>query len=199
MIVIDILRGVVMIISQKDNRICVKLTHEDMVELDITYEELDYSNIETRRVLWTLLDEARHKLGRKISLAQKMLVEAMPDHEGGCTIYFTVTDSEGCVNGKKQIVKLSQARLICTTDNIDNLGKLSKVLSVCGKILRSELFTDGKNYRMIIRPDFSVLDNLPAVVCEFCDICDDSVCASTYEHWKLLASPDAVGVLGALS
>lgn len=199
MIIVDILRGVVMIISQKDNRICIRLTREDMVELDITYEELDYSNVETRRVLWTLLDEARHKLGRNISLTQKMLVEAVPDHEGGCTIYFTVNDGKIVSNGKRQLVKLSDARIVCTTDDIDNMGKLSKVLSMCGKILKSELFTDGKSYRMIIRPDFSVLDNLPSVVCEFCDICDDSACAVTYEHWKLLASPDAVGVLGALS
>ena len=199
MIVVDILRGVVMIISQTDNRICVRLTYEDMVELDITYEELDYSNIETRRVLWTLLDEARHELGRNIHLTQKMLIEAMPDNEGGCTIYFTVTDEKGSKNGKKQLVKLTGSRIICHSDSIDNMGELAKALSGYGKISKSELFTDGKRYRMIIRPDISISENNETVVCEFCDICDDCVAASTYEHWKLLASPDAVGVLGALS
>lgn len=188
-----------MIISQTDNRICIKLTREDMAELDITYEELDYSNIETRRVLWTLLDEARHELGKNIYLTQKMLIEAVPDNEGGCTIYFTVTDEKSAKNGKKQLVKLTGARIICSSDNIDNMGELAKVLSMCGKISKSELFTDGSRYRMIIRPDLSISESIESVVCEFCDICDDTVAPSTYEHWKLLASPDAVGVLGALS
>ncbi|MBQ8209764.1 MAG: adaptor protein MecA [Clostridia bacterium] len=188
-----------MIISQMDNRICVKLTSQDMMELDITYEELDYSNIETRRVLWTLLDEARHKLGRNIHLTQKMIVEAVPDNDGGCTIYFTVNDEKNAKNGKKQLVKLTGTRIICSSDNIDNMGELAKVLSANGKITKSELFTDGSAYRMIIRPDISISDSIESVVCEFCDICDDSVAAGTYEHWKMLASPDAIGVLWALS
>lgn len=199
MILTDILRGVVMIISQTDNRICVRLTNEDMLELDITYEELDYSNIETRRVLWTLLDEARHKLGRNIHIAQKMLIEAMPADDGGCVIWFTVTDEKSAVNGKKQLVKLTGSLVICMSDNIDNMSELAKVLSASGKISGSELFSDGKHYRMILRPDISCSENIEAVICEFCDICDSSVAAGTYEHWKLLASPDAVGVLGALS
>lgn len=188
-----------MIISQTDNRICIKLTNEDMAELDITYDELDYSNIETRRVLWTLLDEARHELGRNIRLTQKMLVEAVQDSEGGCTIYFTVTEEKIPRSGKQHIVKLTGSRIICSSDNIDNMGELARVLSSCGKISKSELFTDGSSYRMIIRPDISISESIESVVCEFCDICDDSVAASTYEHWKLLASPDAVGILWALS
>ena len=188
-----------MIISQTDNRICVRLTNEDMLELDITYEELDYSNIETRRVLWTLLDEARHKLGRNIHIAQKMLIEAMPDDDGGCVIWFTVTDEKSAVNGKKQLVKLTGSLIICMSDNIDNMSELAKVLSASGKISRSELFSDGKRYRMLLRPDISYSENIEAVICEFCDVCDSSLAASTYEHWKRLASPDAVGILGALS
>ncbi len=188
-----------MLISQTDNRICIKLSSEDMIELDITYEELDYSNIETRRVLWTLLDEARHELGKNIRLSQKMIVEAVPDNDGGCTIYFTVNDTKTVKNGKKQLIKLIGARILCSSDSIDNMGELAKVLSSSEKISKSELFTDGTSYRMIIRPDISIADSIESIICEFCDICDDSLIAGTYEHWKMLASPDAVGVLWALS
>ena len=47
------------ITAENDRCLSVELTGDDMRKLDITYEELDYANIETRRVLWTLLDEAR--------------------------------------------------------------------------------------------------------------------------------------------
>ena len=76
--------------AHDDYRIAVELSDEDMDELEITYEDLDYSNIETRRVLWTILDEARQALGKEINLSEKMLIEAVPSGKGGCTIYFTV-------------------------------------------------------------------------------------------------------------
>lgn len=184
--------------AQTDNRICIELTNEDMVELDITYEELDYSNIETRRVLWTLLDEARHELGRNIRLTQKMLIEAVPNDKGGCTIYFTVTDEPYGKNGKKHLVKHGCTKTVCQSSDIDNIGVLARVLFAAGNTVKSELYTDGEKYRLVISPDLSLQENIEATICEFCDICDESTAAHTYEHWKLLASPDAVGILGAL-
>ena len=41
--------------SPAEDRIIVDLTDEDLRELDITYEDMDYSTIETRRVIWTVL------------------------------------------------------------------------------------------------------------------------------------------------
>ena len=52
--------------SNSEGKITVALSNEDMNELDITYDELDYSNIETRRVIWTLLDKAGQQLGKCI-------------------------------------------------------------------------------------------------------------------------------------
>ena len=39
-----------------NNKFIVGLTCDEMKDLDITYEDMDYSNIETRRVIWTILD-----------------------------------------------------------------------------------------------------------------------------------------------
>ena len=52
--------------SPAEDRIIVDLTQQDMTELDITYEDMDYSTIETRRVIWTLLDKAGRILGREL-------------------------------------------------------------------------------------------------------------------------------------
>ncbi len=185
--------------AQTGNKICVELTHEDMVELDITYEALDYSNIETRRVLWTLLDEARQKLGKNICLTQRMLIEAVPDDSGGCTIYFTVADEPDGRNGKKRLVKHGSVKTVCQSSNIDDIGILAGVLYSSCRIQKSELYTDGKNYRLIISPDLTCGYDIDATVCEYCDICDEDSAAYTYEYWKLIAAPDAVGVLAALS
>ena len=49
-----------------------------MDALNITYEQMDYSNIETRRVVWTLLDRAGHELKRDIDPSGRMIIEAVP-------------------------------------------------------------------------------------------------------------------------
>lgn len=69
--------------APEENKIVVRLTADDMTKLHITYEEMDYANIETRRVIWTLLDEARRELGRDIDPSGRMLIEALPAREGG--------------------------------------------------------------------------------------------------------------------
>ncbi len=184
---------------QAENTICIELTSQDMTELDITYEELDYSNIETRRVLWTLLDEAKHTLGRDIRLTQKMLIEAVPDENGGCRIYFSVAEEPFGKSGKKQLIKLTGTKTVCQSVSIDNIGALSQVLQKNNCISKSELYTDGEKYRLIVCQKPSFTGDLTAVLREYCDICDTSSASYTSEHWKLLASPDAVGIMSALS
>ena len=184
---------------QAENTICIELSSLDMTELDITYEELDYSNIETRRVLWTLLDEAKHALGRDIRLTQKMLIEAVPDENGGCRIYFSVADEPQGRAGKKQFVKLSGMKTVCQSADIDNIGALAQVLQKADCISKSELYTDGEKYRLVVSQKPSFVWELNAIIREYCDICDSSSVSFTSEHWKLLASPDAVGLMSAFS
>ena len=71
-----------------DNSFYILLTDVDMRQLGITFEELDYSNIETRRVIWTLLEQARCALGRDIDPREKMLIE-VSRVKNGCRIEFT--------------------------------------------------------------------------------------------------------------
>ena len=44
--------------SLTDETIIVELSEEDMKNLNITYEEMDYSRVETKRVIWTILSRA---------------------------------------------------------------------------------------------------------------------------------------------
>lgn len=75
--------------SVGDEKIRVTLSKDDMNSLDITYDEMDYSNIETRRVIWTVLDEARAHLGKDIDTDGRLLIEVCPLDDGGCVMYFS--------------------------------------------------------------------------------------------------------------
>lgn len=185
--------------AQTDNKISIELTKEDMKNLDITYDELDYSNVETRRVLWTLLDEAGHILGRNISLTSKMLIEAVPDENGGCILYFTVVDEDFNCDNEIKVTGRLKTKTVCQSDDIENIGALARALYNTGSVAHSELYSDGKKFRLIISSKPGCSEKTKTVANEFCDICNSTSATVTYEHWKLLASPDAIGILTALS
>lgn len=177
-----------MLISQIENKICVELTREDMTELCITYDELDYSNIETRRVLWTLLDNARQALGKEISLTQKMLIEALPKKDGGCAIFFTLSKGHG-------------AKLIKPCDTVLCQGDYNSIYDLCKRLFEeelitsSELFSKDDKLRLFIKSQPDLRDRAYALCCEYCDVIDIKQIAQTREHWQNLIEKDAVEIL----
>ena len=89
--------------SLNENSFYILLSDEDMKDLGISFEELDYSNIETRRVIWTLLEEARNTLERDIDPRDRMLIEVFKNPTG-CKIEFTLgkSDKSGRLKIKKE-------------------------------------------------------------------------------------------------
>jgi len=184
--------------AHDDYRIAVELSDEDMDELEITYEDLDYSNIETRRVLWTILDEARQALGKEINLSEKMLIEAVPSGKGGCTIYFTVLQKPSEKNIQKLLVKKEVAPVICEFSDVNALIDLSIILIDKISGAKSELYIKDNTYRLLLFPETAYKKRIEAVASEFCDVKESNhdTVSLTREHWKKLSGPYAVNEIG---
>lgn len=71
-----------------ENKIKVMLTPEDLDEFDIDADELDYSNTETKRMFWDILNRAKHCTGFDTD-GQKVLVQLYPSRHGGCEMFVT--------------------------------------------------------------------------------------------------------------
>ncbi len=67
-------------------KIC--LTPFDMVHYDLTCEKIDYDNTETRRALWEMFDEAKHRTGFDAADG-RICIRVYPEKSGGCEIYIT--------------------------------------------------------------------------------------------------------------
>lgn len=76
--------------APKDKYIFIELTSEDMKRMNLTYEQLDYSNVQTRAVIHSLLEEAKKSLGYSLNLPDKIKIDALPSFDGGCLLFFTV-------------------------------------------------------------------------------------------------------------
>ncbi len=179
--------------SPAENRITVDLTKQDMAELDITYEEMDYSTIETRRVIWTLLDEAGKALGKELDPSRRMIIEAIPKNEGGCVLNFTLLDTKRRINTQKQLLKKQSESIMCEFDGLDALYRAAECCPVCRE---SSLFEADGKYRLLI---CGLCDsgNTARYFSEFGRVtsCDALTCEHVKEHWNLLADGNALHLL----
>ena len=179
--------------SPAENRITVDLTKQDMTELDITYEDMDYSTIETRRVIWTLLDEAGKALGKELDPSRRMIIEAIPKSEGGCVLNFTLLDSKKRISKHNQLLKKQNESFICEFDSLDFLYRAAKNINFRHQ---SSLYEKSGKYRLII----SAANNSGNVAQQFSEFgkiicCDTLTCEHIKEHWNLLAEGNALSLL----
>ncbi len=180
--------------SPAEDKIIVDLTSRDMLELDITYEDMDYSTIETRRVIWTVLDEAGKVLGRELDPSRRMIIEASPKPEGGCTLCFTILDGKRKSVSQKHTLKKQSESIVCDFENLDDLFRAAEEIERSGTASQSSLFELDGTYRLILNCSSELVKG---ILSEFCRIRNASrlICDFTNEHWRLLAENNAVGVL----
>lgn len=177
--------------SPAENRIIVELSAQDMLELDITYEEMDYSTIETRRVIWTVLDAAGKALGREFDPSKKMIIEAMPHSSGGCTLCFTLPDCN--VRTRKPLLRKQPASIICDFFSLDNLYRAAECFRSSEAVAQSSLYEDSGVYRLIVYSPFEIF-SLMQYFGEFGKCRKSSALEEefTREHWHLLAACNAL-------
>ena len=80
-----------------ENALKVSLSREDMEFYDIEFDALDYSNTETRRIIWTILDEAKRTLGFE-AVRDKLYIRALRSREGGCELFVTRDEKTECIS-----------------------------------------------------------------------------------------------------
>ena len=184
--------------APQENRIVVELTRADMTELDITYEEMDYGNIETRRVIWTILDRARDVLRRDIDPSEKMIIETVPTEEGGCVLYFTVLGRTLHLSGSRGGMRMRKDRTSLTYmfRSLSDLTACAAQLRGLRTPLCSDLYRIGGGYCLRVQTELPCR-NVRALLSEYGERCADGGMQTAYlcEHGDLLAEGDAVGKL----
>lgn len=177
--------------SPNSSKIIVELSDEDMSNLDITYDELDYSNIDTRRVIWTILAKARKYLGRDIDPSGKMTIETLPSAQGGCVILFTVPEGADATC-RRLPIKMCCESPVYEFKNIDDVIDLYSCLkkTESADCLKAGLYFDGeKKYRLVFErmPDTGEIKNTVKEYALFCGQGEDHA-ARTKEFWGKICS-----------
>ena len=69
-----------------ENKLKILLSKDDLSSYGITFDGIDYDNTATRRVFWSLLDEAKKRTGFDAAVS-KIFIQVYPLAGGGCEMY----------------------------------------------------------------------------------------------------------------
>lgn len=181
-------------------RLEVKLSLEELKNYDITYDDFDYSNIETRRVLWTILDEAKHKSGTDINMSGKILIEVTSLNESGVSICFTsLPPRDDNAPSVKQLIKIGDEPIVLETDDINKCVDAAVSVDFSGK---SALYEKNGTYRLVFFANPKNKGVLSARVCRFGTLRNreaEILLASSEELWNKIEGEAAVEKLCAIS
>lgn len=151
-----------------EEKILVALSDKDLSELDITYDEMDYSNIETRRVIWTILDEAKRSLGKSIDTDGRILIEVTPSDDGGCIMCFTTMPVTDYKSKKKLIMKKeAEPILFKALDHNAFLDAIEILKESCESFRNSEIFLYNKNFYFVIYPKITGSEKIAYILSDF--------------------------------
>lgn len=172
-----------------EEKITVTLSHEDMHRLDITYDEMDYSNIETRRVIWTVLDEAKRVLGKPINTDGRLLIQVSPADDGGCLMLFTQMPLLESKSKKRLIMKKDCEPILFEPFDKNAFLDCIKILkSLKNSIKAVDLFKLFDNYFAVIYPKPAFSETIEFCLGEYgdSDTSNKKGIARLYEYGKKL-------------
>lgn len=170
------------------NKIIAELSKEDMKALDITYEEMDYANIETRRVIRTVIDNIRRYAGRDIDPSCNLLIEAVANADGGCVLCFTVTENRRAPVPVQPVLTKNNSSVIYEFEDLNALLDMLKAVGRSRLPKENLLYRKQGRYRLVMRR--IPAPNMRRAIEEYgkCVGQDGLLTAQTEEHWESAGS-----------
>lgn len=126
-----------------EKSILVELSKEDLLKNEITYEQLDYSNEETRKLVRLVLEKIRLETGRMVNDIGSLEVDVMPDSFGGCLMIFKEKET---MQRKKE-----ETKAVFVTEEINDIIDLARRLKKeKAMIEKTELYRFEKIFVLFI-------------------------------------------------
>lgn len=182
-----------------DKTVKVLLSKIDMLDLNLSYDDMDYKDPQTKRVLLRLVEEIKREIHINLNTG-KLFIEAFPYVDGGCILYVNILEASGIdYSAEKKYKACFDTPLVFMFGDINSLGKLSnRLINGYGHIiLKSSLFLFEKKYYLLLYTYFKMDCQLTRLVSEYGKLLGRGVVASAivHEHSTELIKDDAIGVL----
>ena len=169
----------------------IELSKEDMTKYDFNFEKSDCSSPHTRKVLWSIIDEASKLIGKNVEINQGLEIDFLPDIKGGCLLII----SQGTPKATRLFSDKDMG--IYESRDINCFLDFAKGANACSKTAESSFYYLSGVYRLILE---SSNQGLHALAKEFSLTPLDFLTYSdkTYEAFNCLIESKALEVLGGL-
>jgi negative regulator of genetic competence, sporulation and motility len=139
-----------------ENKLKIILTNEDMAALDITYEDMNYDDTNTKRVVWKILDEAKRRTGFDAA-SGGVEIQVQGRKNDGCLIFVTKTGAQiteqyaaYAKSYKKLYTGIKKKRLLYMFESSETLHEACRQLMLVGYGGKSDIFADDEKYYLYI-------------------------------------------------
>lgn len=181
-----------------DAKLKVMLSPEDMRRFDITCDDLDSTEIASRRAFWSILDEARSRTGFDPA-GHKIFVQMYPSRGGGCELFVTRLGGKKEGESRKSRGFVADAAA-AAEQSLYAFSSLSDLLLGCRRLSSEEdppaarAYTDEERCRfyLVLSADAPVLSEYNGTRCRPRDF------AYIEEHCRMFCA-DAVTLLAPLA
>ena len=183
------------VLAQNEYRTEITISTYELTRYGLTYDELDYGNINTKKFLWEITEDIRKTCGYNINLSGKILIEVLKESEHTVKIFITSLSNKNSDDySLKQLIKSEVQPLIAQFSCFEHL------LDAAGLIensTQSSLYEKDGEYRLILSPDKADRKNLTLILCEFSRIYENNPVelARSKEMWRLISTPFALSCL----
>ena len=170
----------------------IELSKEDMTKYDFNFEKSDCSSPHTRKILWSIIDDASRITGKSVEINQGLEIDFLPDIKGGCLLII----SQGTPKATRLFSDKNMG--IYESRDINCFLDFAKGAKSCSKTAESSFYYLSGVYRLILE---SNNPGLHALAKEFSLTPLDFLTFSdkTYEAFNCLIESNALEVLGGLA
>ncbi len=167
----------------------IELSPEEMSQYDFTFEKSDYSSPHTRKILWSIIDDASRITGKTVEISKGLEIDFLPDIKGGGLLIISEGDEEHTAE-KTQRLTYS----VFQSESIDNILDFAKCAYPLLKFESSSLYYSKDTYRLSVN---SPPDGLVFLAKEFSleNINSPHSLESTKEGFRCLIAENALEIL----
>ena len=143
-----------------DEKLKVTLTATDLDRYGIRIEDIDYDTTETRRVFWTILDQAKLETGFNAATS-RIFIQIYPDTAGGCEMYVSKVKRRGDDTVNVHTTSPLSSENVYRFDTVEHLLSACKALKMHGFSGSSSAYADGEKDEYYLLLECSANQALP--------------------------------------
>ena len=198
-----------------DMKLKIMLTKNDLEEFDVRADELDYSNTETKRMFWDIIERAKKNVGFCCD-GTRVLVQLYASRDGGCEMFVSKL---GSIYEALDDIDEAEARFHykpfhkrdgdLTRRGVFSFDNLEWLITVCRRLFEIGYSGESSVYMGDDRRFYLFLDGLDATgylpLDEYSFIAEygspenhDAAVGLLCEHGRSICAERAVEILSAL-